>query len=110
MRLSWRAAARCSRRTFIRARQTGNVIDEIVASASRYHTRLFMFFHDTFTIHRDRAVELFDGLIEKKRRGQLAEDVHFFGFTRANTLDNDLLELMRKAGCDKGNRKCRYPA
>jgi radical SAM superfamily enzyme YgiQ (UPF0313 family) len=60
-----------------------------------------MFFDDTFTINRGRATELFEGLIQKKRSGQLGKDVRFSGFTRANTLNFELLKLMSQAGCDK---------
>ncbi len=90
-----------SRRTLMESRRVGSVIDEIVNSAARFHTKIFMFFDDTFTVHRGHAVELFEGLIDKKRKGDLARDVHFYGFTRANTLDIELLELMHEAGCDK---------
>ena len=90
-----------SRRTLMESRGISSVVDEIVSSASRFHTKLFMFFDDTFTINRGRATELFEAIIAKKRRGQLGQDVHFYGFTRANTLDFELLKLMKLAGCDK---------
>jgi anaerobic magnesium-protoporphyrin IX monomethyl ester cyclase len=90
-----------SRRTPIEARQIGHIVDEIIDSAKRFGTKLFMFFDDTFTVHRERAVHLFEALIEKRRRGILSDDVHFSGFTRANSLDADLLRRMREAGCDK---------
>ena len=60
-----------------------------------------MFFDDTFTIHRARAMELMERILHAKRTGALPEDVHFYGFTRANTLDRELLVLMKEAGCDK---------
>jgi radical SAM superfamily enzyme YgiQ (UPF0313 family) len=90
-----------SRRTPLEARQIGHIVDEIIDSAKRFGTKLFMFFDDTFTVHRERAAELFEALIDTKRRGILTDDVHFSGFTRANSLDMDLLRLMREAGCDK---------
>ena len=68
------------------------IIDEIIDSATRLGTKLFMFFDDTFTVHRERAAQLFEALIHKKRQGLLS-DVHFSGFTRANSLDTDLLRL-----------------
>ena len=57
------------RRTPIEARRIGHIVDEIVDFAARFGTKLFMFFDDTFTVHRERAVELFEALIDKKRRG-----------------------------------------
>lgn len=91
-----------SRKTLIRHRTTQHVLDEIVYSASKFNTKLFMFFDDTFTIHKQRALELFQSIIDFKRRGLLPKDVHFYGFTRANTLhDYELLKTLKDAGCDK---------
>lgn len=90
-----------SRRTRHVARSVGSVVDEIVMSARDYGTKLFMFFDDTFTLHRGRAVEMFSDILAKKRRGVLPRDVRFYGFTRANTIDFELMKLLREAGCDK---------
>jgi len=97
------ACAFCtSRKTLIRHRTIDHVVNEIVRSAQEFNTKLFMFFDDTFTIHRNRAIELFERIIDLKRRGMLAKDVHFYGFTRANTLhDYELLRTLKLAGCDK---------
>jgi len=91
-----------SRKTLLSNRSIGSVLDEITNSANKYQTKLFMFFDDTFTIHKGRAMELFRGIIDLKKRGIVPADVHFYGFTRANTLhDFELLRLMKDAGFDK---------
>lgn len=90
-----------SRRTRHVARSVGSVIDEIVMSARDYGTKLFMFFDDTFTLNRARAVEMFSDILAKKRRGLIPQDVKFYGFTRANTVDFELMKLLKEAGCDK---------
>lgn len=90
-----------SRRTLLRQRDVGVVVDEIVASARDHGTRLFMFFDDTFTLHRAYAETLFTAILEKKRQGVLDRRVSFYGFTRANTIDADLMALIREAGGDK---------
>lgn len=90
-----------SRRTRHVARTVASVVDEIVDSARRYGTRLFMFFDDTFTLNRARAVEMFTDILDKKRRGVLPREVSFYGFTRANTIDFELMKLLKEAGCDK---------
>lgn len=97
------ACAFCtSRKTLIQHRSIEHVISEIVASANKYNTKLFMFFDDTFTIHKGRAMELFEEIVRLKRKGDLPRDVHFYGFTRANTLhDYELMKAMKDAGCDK---------
>jgi hypothetical protein len=77
------------------------LVKEIVDSATTHGTQLFMFFDDTFTIHRGRAEELFTEILRQKRLGRIPQEVHLSGFTRADTLDPDLVDLMRRAGCDK---------
>lgn len=97
------ACAFCtSRKTLIQHRSIEHVLSEILSSAERFNTKLFMFFDDTFTIHKARAMELFEEIIRLKNKGDLAKDVHFYGFTRANTLhDYELMKVMKEAGCDK---------
>lgn len=90
-----------SRRTTLASRTIDATMKEIINSVQRYGTRLIMFFDDTFTIHRARTEELFSEVIKQKKAGRLPSDVHFSGFTRANTLDLALVELMKRAGCDK---------
>ena len=90
-----------SRKTLISARSLDSVVNEIVESARTYGTKLFMFFDDTFTVHKGRAMELFGRIVHAKQTDKLPKDVHFYGFTRANTLDWELLKIMKDAGCDK---------
>lgn len=90
-----------SRRTLLAQREVGVVVDEIVASARDHGTRLFMFFDDTFTLHRAYAEELFRAILARKRQGALDRNVSFYGFTRANTIDADLMALIKRAGGDK---------
>lgn len=90
-----------SRRTRLANRSVSAVIDEIVISARDHNTKLFMFFDDTFTINRARATELFTEILTKKRQGIIEKDVKFYGFTRANTIDFELMKLIKDAGGDK---------
>jgi anaerobic magnesium-protoporphyrin IX monomethyl ester cyclase len=90
-----------SRRTSLAKRSVGATLAEIQDSVERYGTRLVMFFDDTFTVHRERAEELLTEVILRKRQGRLPHDVHLNCFTRANTLDEPLVALMKEAGCDK---------
>lgn len=97
------ACAFCtSRKTLLNSRSVDAVMREIIGSATRYGTELFMFFDDTLTIHKKNATELFNEIIKAKKKGILDPGVHFYGFTRANTLhDFEFLRLMKDAGCDK---------
>jgi radical SAM superfamily enzyme YgiQ (UPF0313 family) len=90
-----------SRRTKLVNRSVGSVVDEILMSARMYNTKLFMFFDDTVTINRERATEIFTEILAKKQQGVLAKDVKFYGFTRANTIDFELMKLIKEAGGDK---------
>lgn len=91
-----------SRKTLLAYRSVNSVLAELVHSARKYQTRLFMFCDDTFTINKKIATEMFRGIVKLKRQGDLPRDIHFYGFTRANTLhDYDFLELMKEAGCDR---------
>jgi anaerobic magnesium-protoporphyrin IX monomethyl ester cyclase len=90
-----------SRRTKLAIRSVASVIDEIVTSARNYNTKLFMFFDDTFTINRARTIEIFSEILAKKRQGIIGKEVKFYGFTRANTIDFELMKLLKEAGADK---------
>lgn len=91
-----------SRKTLLNARSVDAVMKEIIGSANHYGAKLFMFFDDTLTVHKKNASELFREIIKAKKKGILDHGIHFYGFTRANTLhDFDFLRLMKEAGCDK---------
>lgn len=91
-----------SRKTLLSRRSVDSVMKEIINSANTYGTRLFMFFDDTFTLHKEQSTALFEELIKAKKKGVIPEGVHFYGFTRANTMhDYDFVKLMKEAGCDK---------
>jgi anaerobic magnesium-protoporphyrin IX monomethyl ester cyclase len=91
-----------SRKTNLSQRSIDHVLKEVLASAKKYKTKLFMFYDDTFTLKREMAVELFEKIISYKEKGDLPEDVHFYGFTRASSInDLEFLKLMKKSGCDK---------
>ena len=91
-----------SRKTLLAPRSLESILEEMVDSAKKFNTKLFMFFDDTFAIDKRVATEMFKRIIALKKSGRLPSDVHFYGFTRANTLhDTELLLSMQEAGCDK---------
>jgi anaerobic magnesium-protoporphyrin IX monomethyl ester cyclase len=91
-----------SRMTSVSFRTPEVILKEIVDSATKYQTKMFMFFDDTFTLSRTRAEELFSQIVWHKDQGLLPKDVRFYGFTRANTIyDMEFLLLLKQAGCDK---------
>ncbi|KJU81607.1 radical SAM domain-containing protein [Candidatus Magnetobacterium bavaricum] len=89
----------CSSRNFwdkkVRLRSPENVIREITFLQNTYGTRHIMFWDDSFTINRK--------VIEKYCRGIIDSclKISWKTATRADLIDEELLDLMQKAGCVK---------
>lgn len=76
-----------------RARSPENVLREIEYLKERYKIREIIFYDDSFTFDRQRIIEICRLLIEKKL------NIKWKCETRVNLVDQDLLQLMKKAGC-----------
>jgi len=76
-----------------RLRSPDNVIAELEELVNKYGQKTISFVDDTFTLKRDRTVEICNKIIEKKLNIAWRCD------TRADRLDEDLIILMKKAGC-----------
>jgi anaerobic magnesium-protoporphyrin IX monomethyl ester cyclase len=76
-----------------RWRSPQNVVDEIESLRRRLGAVEFHFWDDTFTINRRRTVALLRHMIERR------VDVTWTCLTRADRLDEELVELMMEAGC-----------
>ncbi len=76
-------------------RSVENVVVEMRAVKARYGTRQFAIKDDTFTVNRTRAVEFCERLIAEKL------DVNWDCNTRVNLIDEPLLRLMKRAGCNE---------
>lgn len=89
----------CSSRNFwdnkVRFRSPENIISEIKTIKANYGTQLIMFWDDSFTINRS--------IIEKHCRAIIDADlkINWKTATRADLIDKDLLNLMKKSGCVK---------
>lgn len=75
-----------------RARSAGNVVDEMELHVRQHGINDIKFFDDTFTVDRNRVV----AICEEIRRRNLA--VTWAARARVNTVDYDLLKLMRDSG------------
>ncbi|MEW5946475.1 MAG: radical SAM protein [bacterium] len=84
----------CSHPPKVRYRNLDNVIGEIKHVKERYGTRLFAVKDDSFTVSRKRTMEFCALLIKEK----LA--VNWECSTRVNLIDDELLSVMQKAGCN----------
>lgn len=80
---------------YIRFRSADNVVAEIEKCVNEYNLREFNFCDDTFTVNRKRAMEICNKIIAKKLR------IYWICFSRVNTIDDELMRIMKKAGCRK---------
>jgi radical SAM superfamily enzyme YgiQ (UPF0313 family) len=76
-----------------RARSVGNVISEIEFLKQNYHIESIDFRDDNFTLDKKWAKALCGEMV---KRGL---DVNWMCLTRANLVNRDLLQAMKKAGC-----------
>ena len=78
-----------------RARSFKNVVDEIEECLKLYGIKEFLVYDDTFTVDRQRAIDICNEII---RRGlRITWDIR----ARVNTVDEELLLLLKKAGCER---------
>jgi anaerobic magnesium-protoporphyrin IX monomethyl ester cyclase len=79
--------------TAARARSAASVLDEVRTSLERYRVRNVFFWSDTFTLVRAHVRELCEEFINA--------GLHFrwVANSRVDTVDTELLRLMKKAGC-----------
>lgn len=83
-------------RTFygkVRKRSAENIIDEIMLLQKNYNIREISFYDDTFTLFKAEVNRFSQLLLEKNI------DITWSCFTRADYIDKELLEVMKKAGC-----------
>jgi anaerobic magnesium-protoporphyrin IX monomethyl ester cyclase len=79
----------------VRKRTPECVLDEIAKNVETYGIEKIHFYDETFTVDKRHVEALCNGLIE---RG-LSEKVGFTCLVHANTIDQDLANLLKKAGC-----------
>lgn len=76
-----------------RARTAENVLDEVEWLYKDYRVRAFMFFDDNFTIMKERAMEICQGILERGLH------ILWVACSHVNQVDKELLDWMKKAGC-----------
>lgn len=77
----------------IRFRGVDNIIAELIHLNRTYGQRYFVFWDDLFTVNRKRTVELCEKIIAS------GLDIEWVCLVRLNTIDAELLALMKRAGC-----------
>lgn len=76
-----------------RFRSVENVVEEIKHVIDTWKIRSVLFYDDTLTLNRQRAMELFDALSPL--------EISFECNSRVNTIDKEMLAAMKEAGCYK---------
>ncbi|MEM0313771.1 MAG: radical SAM protein [Candidatus Bathyarchaeia archaeon] len=77
----------------VRMRSPESVVDEIEWLIREFNVDAVTFYDDTFTFSRERVEKICDGLLER------GIDVPWDCQTRADCISPELLEKMKKAGC-----------
>jgi radical SAM superfamily enzyme YgiQ (UPF0313 family) len=78
-----------------RARSPENVLMELEWLQNEYGAEGIAFQDDTFTFDRKRAMEICNGMIERKLK------LHWGCATRADVVNKETLDVMAKAHCDE---------
>ncbi len=78
-----------------RMRTSGNVIEEIEEIVEKYNAREIMMYDETFLVDKKRAISISEGITEKGLK--IKWDIR----TRIDTIDEAIMESIRKAGCYK---------
>ncbi len=78
---------------YSRMRSPENVVDEIISSYYNYGIREFEFFDPTFTLNKNRTIEICKGIVNSKIK------IIYSIRTRADLIDDEIAEWLKKSGC-----------
>jgi len=91
----------------VRIRSPENVVDEMAQVYDQCHGA-YSFVDDCFILNKDRILRFCQEIIDRKMK------VKFVGSTRANTLDEEVVKALKRAGCtdlyfgvESGNERIR---
>ena len=77
----------------IRTRSAENILAEIKFLKERYNIKEISFYDDVFTLFRGKVVKICNSIIDEML------DISWSCMTRINLIDEELLKIMKKAGC-----------
>ena len=79
----------------VRYRSPENIIEELKECVNKHKIRDFFFKSDTFAINKEWVVKLCDLIINSDLNGK----INWVANSRVNTIDEEMLLKMKKAGC-----------
>ncbi len=77
----------------VRYRSPENVVEEIIFLKERYGMNHIEFYDDSLILNRKRIADFCDIVIKNKL------NIYWAGFTRADSVNREVLELMKASGC-----------
>jgi radical SAM superfamily enzyme YgiQ (UPF0313 family) len=77
----------------VRFQSPENVVEEVKHVHNNYGTKFFYFVDDTFTLNKKRAKKICELLVASDL------DISWICDTRVDTIDEELLRLMKESGC-----------
>ena len=80
-------------RRHVRFRSPENVVEEVKYVHDKFGTKFFYFVDDTFTLNKKRTKKICELLIKSDL------DITWICDTRLDTIDKELLQLMKESGC-----------
>ena len=83
----------CHTETTVRIRSAGSLVEEILALQQDHGVKEVLFYDDSFTLRRDRVLELCEQLREK------GADLSWAASARVDMVDSQMLRAMKRAGC-----------
>jgi len=81
------------RKAILRLRNPIKFVDEVEFLKNRYGFKGFDFWDDTLTISKEHVRKICNEILKRKL------NIKWYARARVNTVDNEILSLMKKAGC-----------
>lgn len=80
-------------KSMLRLRDPKNFVDELEFLNKKYGFQGFNFWDDTLTVYKDHVRGICQEILNRKM------DIKWYARARVNTVDEEIINLMRKAGC-----------
>ncbi|MFH1388267.1 MAG: radical SAM protein [Patescibacteria group bacterium] len=80
-------------KSVLRLRDPKNFVDELEFLKNEYDFQGFNFWDDTLTISKDHVKNICQEILDRKL------DINWYARARVNTVDEEIIKIMRKAGC-----------
>ena len=80
-------------KSVLRLRDPKNFVDELEFLKNEYSFQGFNFWDDTLTISKDHVKNICQEILDRKL------DINWYARARVNTVDEEIIKIMRKAGC-----------